>query len=353
MKMCQAMERLGIGVRLIIPAYESPGEIYQYYGVESKFRIVRFPYFGNSFLRNIVHGVLCTIYARAKKKEFDLAVTRNIVFASLAINLFGIPVVYDAHHPLMFGARPLFNSFKKSKHLVRISVNSRGLAEIYLKGGLPPEKLVIAHNGVDLERYGSLPSYERARADLGLPSDRKIVCYSGNIYEERGIEYLIEIAPRLSEVIFLIVGGSEQDVARYRKLAREKNVHNFKLTSYVPHHTVPIYLAASDLLIMPYSSRMRIRGGIMAQDFTFPIKLFEYMASCRPILATSLPSVSEILEDGVNAVLVEPDSAQAILDGIQKILGDPAFARRFSERAVSDVKNYSWEGRAKKLLGLE
>ena len=91
----------------------------------------------------------------------------------------------------------------------------------------------------------------------------------------------------------------------------------------------------------------------MAQDFTFPIKLFEYMASCRPILATSLPSVSEILEDGVNAVLVEPDSAQVILDGIQKILGDPAFARRNSEREVSDVKNYSWEGRAKKLLGLE
>jgi glycosyltransferase involved in cell wall biosynthesis len=353
MKMCQAMGRLGVNVRLIMPAYRSTGEMYQYYGVESNFRIVRFPYFGNPSLRNIVHGVLSAIYARVKRKEFDLVITRNVVFASLAVNLFGIPVVYDAHHPLVFGARNLFNSFKKSKHLVRFSTNSRGLAEIYLRAGLPPEKLVVAHNGVDLERYMSVPGHERARAELGLPSNKKIVCYAGNIYEGRGIEYLIEIAPRIKDILFLIVGGLEKDVVRYRKLAHEKHVHNFKLTSYVPHHIVPIYLSASDLLVMPYTSRMTIKGGTWAQEFTSPIKLFEYMASGRPILATSLPSVSEILQDGVNAVLVEPDSAQAILDGIQKILGDPALAGRISERALSDVKAYSWEERAKKLLGLE
>jgi glycosyltransferase involved in cell wall biosynthesis len=352
MKMCQAMARLGISVRLIIPADRSPGELYQYYSVESNFRIVRFPYFGNTSLRNLVHGVLSVIYARAKRKEFDLAVTKNIMFASLAVNLFGMPVIYDAHRPLVFGTHMLFNSFKNSKHLVRFSTNSNGLGEIYLKEGLPSEKLVVAHNGVDLERYRSVPSYERSRADLGLPSDKKIVCYAGNIYEGRGIEYLIEIAPRLNDVLFLIVGGLEKDVVRYRKLARERNVLNFRLTSYVPQHTVPIYLAASDLLVMPYTSSMNIKDGTRAQDFTPLIKLFEYMASGRPILATSLPSVMEILQDGVNSVLVEPDSARAILDGIQKILGDPALARRISERASSDVKGYTWEERAKKLLGL-
>jgi len=353
MKMCQAMGRLGVTTTLLIPTARTHGEMFQYYSVESNFRIVPFPYFGNSSARNITHGVLASVYAGKRKKEFDLAVTRNIVFASLAANVFGVPLVYDAHHPLVTGARVLFNSFKRSECLVRFTTNSRGLGEIYLKEGLPPEKLVVAHNGVDLEGYRSLPDKARARADLGLPEGRKIVCYSGNIYEGRGIEYLIEIAPSVSEVLFLIVGGLERDVVRCRTLARERNAGNIKFTSYVSHQMVPLYLAASDLLVMPYTSGMTIKGGTQARDFTSPIKLFEYMASGRPIVATSIPSVSEILEDGVNAVLVPPDSAEALSQGIKRALADRSLAERISERASSDVRGYTWEERAKKLLGLE
>ncbi|MEW6144048.1 MAG: glycosyltransferase family 4 protein [Thermodesulfobacteriota bacterium] len=353
MKMCQAMARLGVKTTLLIPTDRTHGEMFQYYGVESKFRIVPFPYFGNSSARNITHGVLASVYAGRKRKEFDLAVTRNIVFASLAANVIRAPFVYDAHHPLVTGARVLFNSFKRSNHLVRFTTNSRGLGEIYLREGLPPEKLVVAHNGVDLEGYRSLPEKSRARADLGLPEGRKIVCYSGNIYEGRGIEYLIDIAPGMSDALFLIVGGLEKDVVRCRTLAREKNAANIKFTSYVSHDMVPLYLAASDLLVMPYTSHMTIRGGTYAQDFTSPIKLFEYMASGRPIVATSIPSVSEVLEDGVNAVLVPPDSAEALEAGIKRALADPPLSARLAERASYDVRGYTWEERAKKLLGLE
>lgn len=353
MKMCQAMGRLGITATLLIPAYRTPGEMLQYYGVEPNFRIVPFPYFGNSSVRNITHGVLASIYAGTRRKEFDLAVTRNIVFASIATNVFGVPTVYDAHHPLVTGARLLFNSFKRSERLIRCLTNSRGLGEIYLREGLPPEKLVVAHNGVDLHLYRSLPDKTRARADLGLPPDKKIVCYSGNIYEGRGIEHLIEIAPGLSGVLFLIVGGLESDVQRCRSLAREKRAENIRFTSYVHNNTVPLYLAASDVLVMPYTSRMTIRGGTLARDFTSPIKLFEYMASGRPIVATSIPSVSEILEDGVNALLVPPDSPEALAAGIKRALEDAPLAKRVSEKASADVVGYTWEERAKKLLGID
>lgn len=353
MKMCQAMGRLGIAATLLIPAYRTPGELFQYYGVEPNFRIVSFPYFGRSSLRNISHGVLASIYAGARRKEFDLAVTRNIVFASIATNVFGVPTVYDAHHPLVTGARLLFNSFKRSERLIRFSTNSRGLAEIYLREGLPPEKLIVAHNGVDLHGYMSLPDKARARADLGLPQDKKIVCYSGNIYEGRGIEHLIEIAPGMSGVLFLVVGGLESDVQRCRSLAREKRAENIRFTSYVHNNTVPLFLAASDVLVMPYTSRMTIRGGTLARDFTSPIKLFEYMASGRPIVATSIPSVSEILEDGVNALLVPPDRPEALAAGIKRALDDPALAKVLSGRAASDVRGYTWEVRAKKLLGID
>jgi len=351
MKMCQAMARLGVTTTLLVPTYRSHGEMYQYYGVQSSFRIVSFPYFANSFVRNITHGIAAAHYAGRKRQEFDLAVTRNIMFASVAANFYGIPTVYDAHHPLVRGAGLLFRSFRRSRNLVRFTANSRGLGEIYLKSGLPPEKLVVAHNGVDLEGYKSLPDKAKARTDLGLPADGKIVCYSGNIYEGRGVEYLIDIAPSMNGVKFLVVGGLEEDVKRCRSLAGEKGAGNIKFTSYVSHHMVPLYLAAADLLVMPYTSSMTIRGGTRAQDFTSPIKLFEYMASGRPIVATSIPSVTEILEDGVNAVLVPPDSAEALRSGINRALGDPGLAERISRRAALDVRSYTWEERAKKLLG--
>lgn len=352
MKMCQAMGRLGVSTELAIAWNKKHGEILGYYGVEPNFRITAFPYFKNSSVRNIVHGLLGSFYARLKRSEFDIVVTRNIVFTYFATVLFGIPTVYDAHHPLVKGARFLFNSFRHSKKLVRFTANSRGLAKIYLKEGLPPEKLVIAHNGVDLGPYEYLPTKEKARVELDLPADKKIVCYAGNIYQGRGIEYLIDVSLKMKEVLFLIVGGLEEEVTRYRDIAREKEAQNFTLSGFVPHRIVPLYLAASDLLVMPYTSGMTIKGGTVARDFTSPIKLFEYMASCRPIVATAIPSVCEILQDGLNAVLVSPDSSDTLHEGIKRVFENPGLADRLSVNAYKDVRGYTWEERAKKLLNL-
>ncbi len=352
MKMCQAMGRLGVSTELLLSSNHVEDELRRYYGVQNNFKIKKLPYFHNSSLRNIVHGVLATIKTRAWRRDFDIVVTRNIVYAYLATVFFKIPTVYDAHHPLVKGAGRLFNSFKDSKYLVRFSTNSKGLADIYIELGLPRDKLVIAHNGVDIEDYKSLPGAKEARSELGLPSESKIVCYSGNIYEGRGIIQLIECAQRLKDVLFLIVGGLEQDVDRLQNLANEKNAGNVMLSGFVPHTKVPMYLASADALVLPYTQEMTIKGGTRAKDFTSPIKLFEYMASGKPIVASAIPSVTEVLEDGRNSLLVEPGSAESLYRGIIKVLDNSQFAETIARGALSDVKNYSWEGRAKKLLGM-
>jgi glycosyltransferase involved in cell wall biosynthesis len=354
MKMCQAMGKLGIDTELIIPSNRNRTELFEYYGVEPNFRLTPFPYFSNSSVRNIVHGFLGSLYTKLfRKNKYDLVITRNIVYAYLSTALFKIPTVYDAHHPLVKGGASLFNSFKDSKYLIRFSTNSKGLADIYLNQGLPKVKLVVAHNGVELEKFQDAPSKRECREELGLPADKKIICYAGNIYEGRGIQKLIDVSLRLKDVLFLVVGGVEEDVDRYRRIAQERGSHNFKLTGFVPHKMVPLYLLASDILVMPYSTKMTIKGGTKAEQFTSPIKLFEYMAAVRPIVATSISSVKEILQDGVNAVLVEPDSADSLFDGIIKVIEDDKLSNRIAIKAGSDIKDYTWEERAKKLLGLE
>ena len=352
MKMCQAMGRLGVDTTLLLSSNHDEEDIRDYYGVQENFRIEKLPYFSNTSLRNIIHGVLSSFKTKVSRRNFDLVLTRNIVYAYIATVFFKIPTVYDAHHPPVKGAKRLFKSFKDSKYLLRFSTNSGGLAEIYLSLGLPPEKLTVAHNGVDLEDYKSLPGKEEARAELGLPSGRRIVCYSGNIYEGRGVDLLVECAQRHPEIMFLIVGGLGQDVEKLRALADEKNTTNVMLTGFVQQKRVPLYLASSDALVLPYTSGMTIKGGTEAKDFTSPIKLFEYMASARPIVASAIPSVKELLREGENALLVEPGDVESLGLGIQRVLQDSSYAEVITIGAVSDVKNYSWEGRARKLLGI-
>lgn len=353
MKMCQAMARLDVETELILPSNRGTAELLEYYSVEPNLRITEFPYFKNSSIRNIVHGILASLYIKIfRSGRYDLVLTRNIVFTYFATKLLSIPTIYDAHHPLVKGGATLFNSFKTSQNLIRFSTNSKGLSENYLAQGLPKEKLVVAHNGVELERYRDSASQKDIRKQLGLPLDKKIVCYAGNIYEGRGIEELIEVAHRLSETLFLIVGGLDEDVNRYKRIAESKGLKNFSLIGFVPHTEVPSYLKASDVLVMPYTTKMTIKGGAKAKDFTSPIKLFEYMAAARPIVATSISSVKEVLEDGVNSVLVEPDSADSLYEGIKKVLDDGELAKKISKKARADIKHYTWEERVIKILNI-
>lgn len=354
MKMCQAMMRLGVETELLIPSNRNRTQLFEYYGVESEFKITSFPYFSNTSLRNIIHGFLAAFYIKFfRSNRYDVVVTRNIVFTYLATKFFHIPTVYDAHHPLVKGGSFLFNSFKNSKYLRRFSTNSTGLSEIYLDQGLPKDKLVVAHNGVELERFQDAPSKLQCRENLGLPLDKKIVCYAGNIYEGRGIEQLIEVAQKLNDILFLIVGGLDEDVDRYRSIAQSKGAQNLELVGFVPHKNVPLYLLASDILVMPYTSKMTIKGGTKAEQFTSPIKLFEYMAAARPIIATSIVSVKEVLEDELNSILVPPDSADAICEGLEKVLSDDNLSERIAAKAGDEINQYTWEERAKKLLDIK
>ena len=105
-----------------------------------------------------------------------------------------------------------------------------------------------------------------------------------------------------------------------------------------------MYLAAADVLVLPNTARTR-----MSERYTSPLKLFDYMAAHRPIVASDLPSLRDILTHE-NAILVGPDDASALRDGIRKILDDKAFGVQLAERAFEDVHRYTWQKRAAKIL---
>ena len=349
-KMCSAFSQLGHRVTLYIPPYDRSGDIFSYYGVEQNFDIKTIVSPKN-FLRQIIHGLCCVFYFATKNPRADIVITRNIIFTFFSTVFLRVPTIYDAHHPLVNKiAEFFFNTFKDSRSLIRFTTNSQGLADYYLKMGLPAGKLRVLHNGVELDKYSKSKTKTQARKITNLQAGKKIVLYSGNIYKGRGIDLLIDAACDLKDVLFLVLGGEQKDIDYYENIVKTKKVENFKFLGFVDHKEVINYLYSSDVLVMPYGGGMTIKSGTVASDFTSPIKLFEYMASKRVIVASKINSVLEILEDGRNAVLVEIDDLDSLKKGLRLALNNSSNSLKLADQAYKDVKKYTWKQRASKML---
>ena len=110
-------------------------------------------------------------------------------------------------------------------------------------------------------------------------------------------------------------------------------------------------LLASDVLVMPYSSKVTIRDGTEAGKFTSPLKLFEYMAAAKPIVATGVPAVLEILKPGENSVVTPPDDEGKFIQALELVLADSKLCARISEGVRSDAVGYTWERRVERIIG--
>jgi glycosyltransferase involved in cell wall biosynthesis len=160
------------------------------------------------------------------------------------------------------------------------------------------------------------------------------------------VDLIVEAVAALPDTHAVIVGGHEQepDLARVKAFATERDcAARITFTGLVPPPDVAAKLREADVLLLPNPQ------SAISTAFTSPLKLFEYMAAGRPIVASDLPSIREVLRDGENAVLVEAGNPQALVAGIRKIKDDPALGARLAAQAVQDVGDYTWARRAERL----
>jgi len=175
------------------------------------------------------------------------------------------------------------------------------------------------------------------------------VAYAGHLYAWKGVDVLLEALARLPDVRGLIVGGhrAEPDLARTQSLAERLGLgERVTFTGLVEPARVPDLLSQADVLVLPNTA------SAISTRFTSPLKLFEYMAARRPIVASDLPSIREILRDGENALLVSAGNADALAAAIDRLLADRDLAARLARAAFDEVPLYSWERRAERLESL-
>jgi glycosyltransferase involved in cell wall biosynthesis len=125
---------------------------------------------------------------------------------------------------------------------------------------------------------------------------------------------------------------------------------NLKYHGFVEHTQVPAYMAAMDVLLAPPLPVTRSAGGRDIGRWMSPLKIFEYMAAGRPIVASDIPAVREILRDGVTALLVVPHDVEAWVSAMQR-LEDATLAGRLAGQARADlVERYTWSARARSVV---
>jgi glycosyltransferase involved in cell wall biosynthesis len=211
---------------------------------------------------------------------------------------------------------------------------------------LPPEEIVVAPNGVDLERFDSLPDPVTARRQTGLRDATTVMC-TGHLYAGRGTELFLKLAQAFPQAHFVWVGGRPEDIAHWKAHAGSDNV---TFTGFIPNRDLPLYQAGADILLMPYGrSILGSSGSADSASVASPMKMFEYMAAGRAIVSADLPVIREVLNEK-NAAFCEPDNVDSWKAVLASLMNDENVRASLSRQARQDVQGYTWLARARRIL---
>ncbi|HSO14001.1 MAG TPA: glycosyltransferase [Anaerolineales bacterium] len=345
MKACNALVQLGHDLTLIVPGnrQSSTVNLKSHYGLQTDFHI---EWLASSSRRLFTWQSV----GRARALQPDLLYTWMIQSAVFGLP-FKIPTVFEIHIQPTGRLGPAWHrAFALLRGRKRLASITQALVDVLERRHnirFNADDVVIAPNGVELERFASLPSApELARQTLNLPSTPTVMC-TGHLYAGRGADLFLALAKEIPQAHFVWVGGRPDDITTWKSRAQSNNI---TFTGFIPNQDLPLYQSAADVLLMPYSrSIMGSSGTADSASVASPMKMFEYMAAGRAIVTADLPVIREVLNEK-NAVFCEPDDLGNWKLVIGELLADEPRRLVLGRQAREDVEGYTWLARAEKIM---
>lgn len=369
METCHALARRGHDVHLIVrpDTHTPPRDPFEYYGVAADPRLVveRAPVRGPLVARRI--GYLAFAAARTLgARRADIVMTRDLTVAAMLLRLPSRPpLVYESHGyaPEVAAALPTLVSTATAPAASKLARLSRRESFVWRRADgyvTITSGLACAQNA----RFGArsrvavVPDGARiASAGTGHSAGTRppgplapcTVAYAGHLYAWKGVDVLLEAIAQVGNVRCVVAGGhaEEPDLARLQALAARLGIESrVTFTGLVSPSEVPDVLARAHVLALPNPA------SAISTHATSPLKLFEYMAAGKAIVASNLPAIREVLAHEVNALLVTPGDPGALAAAITRLGGDPALREALGAAARAAVAEYSWGRRAERLEAL-
>lgn len=335
---CEGFARNGHQVCLLVgdKPWEARGPGFEeFFGFEPSFRLTRrwrLPRTGIGFDRGA---------ARWARDNADILYCRNLRIARAAA-LSGVKTVLEFHSMSYVGRDDWVRDALGSGNMIGWVSITEALRTALLDRypAIDPDRVVVAADPVDPAPF------EGAEPTQGA-NGRPRAGYFGSLYPGKGLELILPLAELLPEWEFDIYGGAPSDVARCSAQAPS----NVRFHGFLYPKEIPAAILRTQVALLPNQPQVWVDGDDIG-EFTSPAKLFEYMVAGRPIVASDLSVLREVLADGENSLLAPPDDPQVWADRLRSLAAEPAMAARLGLQARQDaLTRYTHTERAKRIEG--
>jgi glycosyltransferase involved in cell wall biosynthesis len=224
---------------------------------------------------------------------------------------------------------------------------STPLKDYLVEQGVPEPHIVVLPNGVDPERFRpDVPARGAVRARLQIPAAAVVVGFVGILRPWHGVELLLEalakIAGERPDVHLLIVGDGPSRASLEHLVRAQGLEHSVTFSGRVPHDDMPRYIAACDIGVSP-----------RATFYASPMKIPEYMATGIAVIAPRLPNLQDLIRDGVNGVLFQPESVDDLSTTLWALINNPHRRFQLGQMARATVlSGRTWQHNATRILDL-
>lgn len=227
-----------------------------------------------------------------------------------------------------------------------VCTNTELCVHLVRKWGIAPDKVVALPCAADTHIFAREYDREQARRDLGL-TDEPVAMWVGRFYAWHNLDLLVdsfaEVVKQIPNAKLVLIGDGRTRPAIENKIRDYALQNTVILTGSVNHKKVARLLAATDVTVCPFSPSYAGKGGT-------PLKLFEYMAAGKAIIATKMNQIQDVIEDSETGILIEPEDVNGFASAIVDLLNDSSERERLGRNAQRVATNeYSWERYAEKL----
>ena len=279
-----------------------------------------------------------------RSEKFDVIHIHEPLMPTLATS-----VLHHSRHELVIGTFHAFRArswgypiwkhvilnrwYKKINGRIAVSSAAKGFISKYFPGDF-----TIIPNGIDLEHFsGNAEPFSQF-------NDGKLnILFVGRMEKRKGFKYLLsayELVKKDFPACRLIVVGPEDRASRkYRKIADQRGLHDIIFTGFVPYSELPRYYRSAHICCSPATGKE-----------SFGIILLEAMAAGRPVIASRIDGYADLVEDGVDALLVKPKDVNALAGAILRLLKDESLRDRMGAMGELKAGKYGWKTVAQQVM---
>lgn len=348
-KMCEALIEAGAEVELIVPtrgARDRTAKDFYHLRVEIPVTRIWTPdWYGRGRLGFWASSVFFMLgYWRYLRKKGHAGETEMVwaidvdQFSFFFVPFIGMRYIAELHDAKPWTV-PFF--FLLRRALAVVVINNLIKEKLERRYGIDAACIRVHPNGIDVSDFSKGIARDEARRLLGLSQDEKVALYVGKFYRWKGLGILSRAGDLAEGVIFYLVGGSGEE---YLQVTNNPRPLNMRCIGYTEHKKIPYWLAAADVLLVLGTAKVAY-----SYFYTSPMKLFEYMASRRPIVAADTPANRQIVSDA-EAFFYKADDPADLAVQVRYALSHGEEASRRAEAAFQKVPQFTWEKRAESIL---